>query len=349
MDADHAARLSTAFFTLGGAGFAAAAALMGLVALRARGLDAALAETSRRFGEDVADRLADYDQRLSSAVEAAGLSAVADAERAARAAGELSADLGSFLQLSCADRGRANAAIRAYDGFLRATTADRKEAPRMPNAGRMLSGAVFALSATGLVAALAAVVSGVSLTFGDAAASGAGLANQPGPGAVVLLGAIAFLAAGAAPGIRAGARATDGGRAPIERSLAAFRAGAQGRSEVPAVSDVARRADAARRALEARLRPDGVEDAASPNAPAFKAPGGTPVTGPARTGGGDEDDGSEPYWRRRKEGRRFVPTGFEAAPQPWRTDAYAARFAAEETRAPEAKRGFSRARKPFLR
>ncbi len=357
MDPDHAAGLARVFFSSGAAAAIAAVALIGFVAIRVRVLESDLEEASKRFGESVAVRLADYDRRLASAEDATSLSALAEAERDARRAGEIAADLRTFGGASIEDHQAAAVAGKAYGAFLDAATAPQPDAqtarPRMTG----WTAAIFFIAALFLVASLIAIVTGFAIPTGDGAAGGdAGLAKYPAPIAAIVIGAVAFLSAGAAPGALSADVATGRRRAHLAMSLAAFRSAASEAPQTPVVADVARRADQTRSALEGRLRQDR-EPTAAPQRRDLRAPGGTPISGnPAASGpagndrwtsleNDDDHERDHPAWRRREEGPRFVGARFEAAPKPWRTDAYAARFAADEGDAPGAKRGFFTARK----
>ncbi|MEZ5892476.1 MAG: hypothetical protein R3C58_04930 [Parvularculaceae bacterium] len=54
----------------------------------------------------------------------------------------------------------------------------------------------------------------------------------------------------------------------------------------------------------------------------------------------------EPEWRRRDSSVKLVETSFAGAPQPWRTDAYAKKFASEKAPESPAKRGVESLKKP---
>lgn len=105
--------------------------------------------------------------------------------------------------------------------------------------------------------------------------------------------------------------------------------------KAPRQMDIVRRVEDARDVFRARvrgLRPDSAHAD-------HQGPGGAHF-------GEDKADSETPSWRKRDSSAQFVESGFQSAPQTWRADAYAKKFATSDRDKPGSKRGLLGLKKP---
>lgn len=310
-------------FTFIGLVAAGVAAMMAAsVMMAGNATNAKLREEARRFG----DALADESRRLAAklddhrqVIKSGGRSALAEVSRAHLTALGAAHYFRSISFLTTANPQAADEGFsRFFNGF----------------GGRAAGFAFTDLILVGLFGALCGLAAGKKIYGGEAVAleiSPLAIAQYPQLAWSVLIGAGIYLVIGVAIDLAAGRIGRHVMAKARDEALDAVRSAYLG-AGAPLADDMARQVEDFVQILQARLGAAG-------NSAVHGA--GEPDPDPATS-----QFAGEPSWRRRDSSVRLVETGFSAAPDPFRTDAFSKKFEAPKAPEPAAKRRLDSLKKP---
>ena len=296
MPVDDAFVLSRTFLIIAAAGLGVAMAVAALVSGFGKAGNEAVRREAENLGFKIAETSQDFDKALTSfrsAMDRRGnpADAVADLSRAHLTALEAQA---YFREIEFLTRTEGEEALLKFKGFLR-----RPSLP--PPAGPVL---VLGLLLGALFGALYIWVTYVPKPEVVEPATPLAIAQYPWALKLLFFGGLAYAGAGMAMNIIGGLFSAGAAAKAREEALDALR-GAFTAREAPRPADVVRRIEDAVDVFRARVGGRGNMSTNSNHAAQHSAP----------------DDGI-PEWRRRDSSAKFVETGFQAAPERWRTDAY---------------------------
>ena len=315
MPASDAMVLARTFFPLGAAGIGVAMAVAALVGFTGNGRNARVREGAVRLGQHVAETARDFDDDLTRLREAMNKhdnpgDAVDDLSRAYVTA------LGAqtyFREIEFLTSEGDDAALK-FKGFLRRD-------PGAPPAGP-----IFMMGF--MIGAI--VIATLFVPRPDLpAVAPPEIAKYPWAANLIFFGGALYAGVGILLSAIGGVIASGAVASARNEALDALR-GAFTAREAPRPADVVRRIEDAVDVFRARV--------------GGRSRRGLAESNHADAGRGDFSGGDDeiPHWRRRDSSAKFVDTGFQSAPERWRTDAYVEKFTGE----PEAKRGLLGFKKP---
>lgn len=295
MPVEDAFVLMQTFFTVALAGFGVAFGVAALTNLFGRGDNRRVREEGEQLGFAIADAAREFDRTLTdlrSAMDRRNNPAdsVRDLSRAHMTALEACAYFRDIAFLTSAEGPHA---LRLFRGFLYRKPQNPHPAP-VAVVSSLLSFILFYIF---IYPHPAPAEPGTPLA----------ITKYPWALGLLALGGMAYAGAGFLFALFPGLVAGDTAARAREEALDALR-GAFTAREAPRPNDVIRRIEDAVEVFRARVGGRGhtmSNHQAEPGAD-FSA-----------------DEGEEPVWRKRDSSVKFVETGFQAAPETWRTDAYA--------------------------
>ncbi|MHA7871229.1 MAG: hypothetical protein ACX939_02660 [Hyphococcus sp.] len=320
MPVDHAFVLMRVFMTLAAAGFGVAFLVGAIANLTGRADNRIVRAQGEELGKSIADASRDFDRLLTQLRDAMNRRAnaadsVVDLSRAHLIALEACAYFRTIGFLTYAD---GDDARRLFSRFLWRRPAN--PAPIIPFVGGVV-----------ITATVYRFIDWYFFTERPPSdAPPLPITEYPWAMGLLFFGGLAYAGVGLLFSIFGGAVAGNTAAEARGESLDALR-GAFTSREAPRPNDVIRRIEDAVDVFRARV--------------GGRAAGGGAGARDAASNHSD-DDAAIPHWRRRDSSARFVDSGFQAAPETWRADAFAKKFAAGPDEKPGAKRGLFKLKNP---
>lgn len=321
MPAADAMVLSTTFLKIGVVGIGAAMLVAALVSLSGNGTNDKVRQEAHELGLFIADTAQEFDDDLTHMREEMNrrgnpADAVVDLSHAHLTALEATA---YFREISFLTGSEGEEAKLRFRHFL-----------SRPSKGSMIEGFIFGALFSAIVTV---ILVGPKPELPEVSTL-PDIAKYPWASNLLLYGGILYALAGLLVSLAGGAISAGAVARAREDALASLR-GAFTSREAPRPADVTRRIEDAVDVFRARVggrRPDSAHAD-------HQGPGGAHF-------GEDKADSETPSWRKRDSSAQFVESGFQSAPQTWRADAYAKKFATSDRDKPGSKRGLLGLKKP---